>query len=155
MEPWDGHQGFVVRTVLLRAKEFATAKKQPPIITSSADIAKICKWLENTDQEHVCVVCLSGQNTLTAVHDTSAGGINSAFIEARQIARVALLVNSQAVVLVHNHPSGEVTPSEQDIKMTMKVRLSLQCFDIQLLDHIIIGAGKHYSFLDRNLLTIE
>lgn len=153
MSPWSGYTGFVVRTVLLRAAEYRT--KDAPMIHSSADIVKLVAWLRNEPQEHVCVVALGTQNQLLALHDTTAGTAGAAPVTADMIARVALLVGSYAVALVHNHPGGAPTPSQQDIDMTGRAAAALKCLGITLVDHIIIaGPERFVSFLDRGLISL-
>lgn len=153
IEPWNGFQGFVVRTVLLRAKEYAGAKKKAPAIHSSNDVALVCEWLLTQPQEHICVLALSNQNTLMAVHDSTAGTATSSVITGDQIARIALMVGAPAVIMVHNHPSGDPDPSKQDAEITAKVAARLHCYGVDLLDHVIMGINGRFSFRDSGLLT--
>ena len=153
LTPWSGHEGYVVRTVLLRAAEYPKLAGNPAVIRSARDIATLCSWLRSQDQEHVCVVCLGINNELKALHDTSAGTATSSVVEASQVARVALLVGAPAVALVHNHPSGNMTPSQQDITLTNKLHAHLTCIGITLVDHVIVAGREGYtSFLERGLM---
>lgn len=149
-EPFDGYQGFLVRTALIRSNEYSD--KDPPRINSSNDVVQICKYLATEDQENMVVLCVNRANALMAIHRVAIGPANSAGASIHSMVRAALLTGASGIILVHNHPSGSVTPSEDDMNMTISLVQACMCISISVLDHIIIGASgtllKHFSFLD-------
>lgn len=76
------------------------------------------------------------------------GGVSSTVVDSRIIAKYAIETLSSAVILCHNHPSGQLKPSEQDIKLTQKIKQGLTLFDCTVTDHIIITEDSYYSFAD-------
>jgi len=102
--------------------------------------------------ERVRVLHLDARNQLIRDEIMSEGTVDESAIYVREVAKRALEVSSSAVILVHNHPSGNPEPSRQDIHMTQKVAEALGMLGIILHDHIIIGGGEHYSFRGAGLL---
>jgi DNA repair protein RadC len=98
------------------------------------------------------VAYLNRSNTLIERVRISHGGISGTVTDIRLILRKALETYASAIILCHNHPSGNLTPSEQDKQITRKIKESAILFDINLLDHIIAGSGKYYSFADEGLI---
>ena len=80
------------------------------------------------------------------------GTVNQVVIYVREIAKQALLCNATAVIMAHNHPSGETTPSEADIRLTSRVSAGLGTLDMKLLDHIIIADAEYFSFTEEGIL---
>jgi DNA repair protein RadC len=80
------------------------------------------------------------------------GTVNQAVVYPREIVKHCILSNACAVILVHNHPSGHVRPSEQDIRLTRSLSEVCRILDIQLHDHIIMGNGNHYSFREDGMI---
>ncbi len=80
----------------------------------------------------------------------SKGGLTTSVIDVRHALKTALLHEATAIVLLHNHPTGEVSPSANDDAMTAKVKQAAQLLDIRLLDHLITGMGSYYSYADNN-----
>jgi hypothetical protein len=120
---------------------------------SSADVARAMRHLADEVRESLVALFLSAANQVICVDRISTGGLSSTTVEPAEIIRTALLVGARATILCHNHPSGSVDPSPDDHQVTQRVADAAALFDIQLLDHVIIGAhGKHYSFLDAQSL---
>lgn len=97
-------------------------------------------------RERFGVLYLNQQHEMIEYQTLFEGTINQANVHPREIAKLALELNSAAVILAHNHPSGDPTPSEADIHLTQQIHQSLALFDIRTLDHIILGdTGRWYS----------
>lgn len=84
----------------------------------------------------------------------SVGGTKSTSIDVKLIAKGALDLMADGVILSHNHPTGDPTPSQDDLKQTDKVKKALACLDIKLLDHVILGEGKAFSMCEERTFSI-
>ncbi|MCX7861854.1 MAG: DNA repair protein RadC [Bacteroidales bacterium] len=102
--------------------------------------------------EQAWFVTLNNANKLKGYYQLSSGGQTATVIDIRVILKKALYDDATAIILAHNHPSGNLKPSEQDKIITQKLKLAAQQLDIQLLDHIIITQYKYFSFADEGLL---
>lgn len=104
--------------------------------------------LKDKKQEHFYVVYLDNQKKLIEEKLLFMGTINRSLIHPQNIFKEAYLLDATAIICVHNHPSGNVTPSNEDIKITKQLVEIGHLFGIKLLDHIIIGNNKYYSFFE-------
>lgn len=102
--------------------------------------------------EQVRVAFLDAGRQLIRIEVMSTGSVRLAHIYPREIARRSLELNASAVILVHNHPSGEPEPSAEDIEMTERVRQALEAIDVCLLDHLVVARRGHVSFKAREWL---
>lgn len=129
-----------------------------PIIKSSLDAYVILKefFPVNTVglQEHFTVMFMNRSNRVLGLHPLSRGGISSCLVDVRLILSIALKTASTGIVLSHNHPSGNLNPSRQDIDLTAKIKEACKFFDIAVLDHIIISPEErqYFSFSDEGML---
>lgn len=98
--------------------------------------------------ESCFIILLNSANNVTGYAKISQGGICGTIVDKRLICKYAIDALASAVILVHNHPSGNLIPSRDDENLTMATREALKLFDIRLLDHIIITEDKYYSFAD-------
>jgi DNA repair protein RadC len=103
------------------------------------------------DQEHLRVLLLNTKNEVLATQEIYKGSVNSAQVRVAELLRPAVRQNGPSLIMVHNHPSGDPSPSPEDILVTREVRASAQLMDIELLDHVIIGAQKHVSLKEKKL----
>ena len=99
------------------------------------------------DQEHLRVVLLSTKSEVRGIHRVYIGNVNSSIIRVSEVLRPAIRENCPSVIVVHNHPSGDPSPSEEDVAITRKIALGGAMLDIELLDHIIIGGQGGQSFV--------
>lgn len=95
---------------------------------------------------------LNQQNQLIAHETLFAGSISSTEVHPREVVKRALYFNAAAVILAHNHPSGETTPSQADKALTQRLVQTLQLVDIRVPDHLIVGGRQIYSFAEHGLL---
>ena len=97
-------------------------------------------------------VFLNVKNEIIKIDDLFVGTVNESPVYPREIMRKAFIYNAVSIIIVHNHPSGDVTPSRGDILVTEKIKNICDTMDISLLDHIIIGKDKYYSFAEKGIL---
>jgi DNA repair protein RadC len=83
----------------------------------------------------------------------ATGTVNACFIHPREVYRAAITESATGLILIHNHPSGELNPSDEDLSLTKRVMEAGAIVGIRVLDHIIVGPGGHFSFLDAGLLA--
>jgi len=110
------------------------------------------KDLALSDQESLWVIYVNTQNMILGKDMVSLGGVNSAGVDMKILFRRILLNNAVSFFIVHNHPSGEVKPSKQDIELTQNVKQASKLLNLKLLDHIIVGENDYYSFSSNKLL---
>ena len=104
-------------------------------------------------QEEFKVLLLNRANNALGIYSLSKGGISGTIVDVRLLFAVALKCNASGVIICHNHPSGNTTPSEADITLTKKIKKCSELFDITLIDHLIITKDAFYSFSTEGLLT--
>ena len=102
-------------------------------------------------QEHLRVVLLSTKNQVLGVHLVYVGTVNTSLVRAAEVFRPAVRENAPNVIVVHNHPSGDPTPSAQDIDLTQQLRSAAHLLQIDLLDHIVIGHDRVVSMSEQHL----
>lgn len=120
--------------------------------TSDAVAALMRPRLAHLDHEEMWVLALDGQNGLRALRRVAKGGLHGCSVSARDILRAGLVAAASAVVLVHNHPSRDPTPSAEDIAMTRVVAEAGEVIGVPLVDHVIVAGSRHTSLLDLGLL---
>ena len=108
--------------------------------------------LEDCDREKFIALLLDTKNHVVAANTVSIGTVNASLVHPREIFKVALLCNASAVILAHNHPSGNPTPSSEDIDITNRLKKAGEILGIEVLDHIIIGDNTWTSFKEKGLI---
>ncbi|GAB4137668.1 MAG: DNA repair protein RadC [Bacteroidia bacterium] len=122
-------------------------------ISGSMDAWRMIKAdIADLPHEEFWLVLLNRANVVMKKMQISRGGVSATVVDPKIIFRKALEGAASSVILAHNHPSGETKPSEQDIRLTRKIREGAALLEIALLDHIIVGANSYYSFADEGLL---
>lgn len=126
-------------------------------INSSYDAAKLLSdsWDRDTIELHESfkVILLNNSNIVKGIYEVSSGGITGTVVDVRMIFAVALKTLSTAIVIAHNHPSGNLKPSASDKLLTTKIKKASEFLDIKLLDHIIITPNRSFfSFTDESLI---
>lgn len=124
-----------------------------PIIGSSQDAsALLMEKMRYLDREHFTTVLLNTKSIVLGIEEVSIGTLNSSMVHPREVYKNAIKKNANAIILGHNHPSGDCTPSEEDIAITKRLCEAGIIIGIRVLDHIIIGDHKYYSFKENGLL---
>jgi DNA repair protein RadC len=122
-------------------------------IKSPQDAADfVMEDLRYMKKECLRVLLLNVKNMVTDSKDISVGSINSSIVHPREIFIEAIKKSSASIIICHNHPSGDPTPSQEDINITKRVSEAGKIIGIDLLDHVIIGDGKYISMKERNIL---
>lgn len=108
--------------------------------------------LSHLDREHFWVLLLNSKNKLIGEENSAKGTLNQTIVHPRELYKSAIKAGAAAVIVAHNHPSGAVEPSAEDIKVTKRLEEAGKVIGIELLDHIIIGHSGYFSFKEKNLL---
>ncbi len=130
----------------------ATQPEDRPEIRSPQDVDNLLGTeMSLLEQEQVRVILLDARNRVTRVHQVYKGTLNQAQVRIAEVLQPAVRDGCASIVLVHNHPSGDPTPSTQDVVMTAELCKAAGHLDIEVLDHIIIGRGRILSMKDTGL----
>ena len=121
-------------------------------INSPADAYSLLRtYLDGSDREHFVTVLVDTKNKVIGINTVSVGALNTTIVHPREVFKPAILCNAASVLLAHNHPSGDATPSEDDKAVTQRLRDAGTILGITVLDHIIIGEG-YFSFKAQGLI---
>lgn len=129
---------------------------QQPVIKTSEDAYKI--FLKSWDMEKIDfveqfkVLLLTRSNSVLGILNVSSGGVTSTVVDPRVIFSAAIKANACAIILGHNHPSGNLKPSQPDLELTQKIKQGARYFDISVLDHVIVTKEEYFSFADEGVL---
>ncbi|EEH99447.1 DNA repair protein RadC [Clostridium sp. 7_2_43FAA] len=117
-------------------------------ISSPSDAVEIGRsMLDGSDREKLLLCCLNTKNEPTNLNIVSIGSLNSSIVHPREVFKLAILGNSASIILFHNHPSGDTTPSKEDINITERIKEAGKIIGIELIDHIILGDENKYTSL--------
>ena len=135
----------------LYLKESAKEKTQ---ISCTAELLNYCKtMLGGLKDEQFCVIYLDAQNQLIEMETLQEGIVNQAVVYPRQVLENALRQKASAMILVHNHPSGHVKPSDADIRLTKTIQEAARMLEIIVHDHVIIGENRFFSFREEGVMA--
>ena len=141
----------------LKSGRFASMVSEAAVgetVSGAAEVYNITKPLfaQEDDVESIWVLFLNGQNHITAMEKMFTGSVSSSMLYPRELIKRILKHKATAIVLVHNHPAGTTEPSADDLLITKKVMWAVQCIEVLLHDHIIVGAGRYHSMADRGTI---
>lgn len=140
---------FEISRRILSQTKWHSQKK----ITSPSDVAEIfIPLLRDEVKEQFIVVCLSSANKIIRYEKISIGNLNSSVVHSREIFKTAIENNSASIILIHNHPSENPEPSNEDISITKRLVDAGKIMDIPIFDHIIIAGNSYTSFVERRLI---
>lgn len=126
---------------------------QTRTISSPKDAYEMIKeQLEGLDREQFIIACLNTKNEPTNISVVSVGSLNKAIVHPREVFKTAILSNASSIMAFHNHPSGDTTPSDQDIQLTNRLYEAGELLGIKVLDHLIIGDGSFTSLKEKGYL---
>lgn len=121
-------------------------KRRGTSITCPADVAAfLMDEMQLLEKEYFKTMLLDTKNQLISVEDISVGSLNSSIVHPREVFKPAIKRSSASVILVHNHPSGDPTPSREDIQVTNRLMEAGKIIGIEVIDHVIIGNGSYVS----------
>lgn len=143
----------IVAAIELGKRLNGLASAVKPIIRAPQDIADLLMArLRYEPRENFIIVLLSTKNHVLASPTISIGSLNASIVHPREVFRTAINYAAAAVVLVHNHPSGDPTPSREDIALTRKLVDVGKILEIHVLDHLIIGDNKYVSLKEKGII---
>ncbi len=126
--------------------------EERPAVNSPEDGAALVQYeMSALDHEQLWVILLNTRNQLLAIEKLYKGSLNSSMVRIGELFRAAIQRNAAAIILVHNHPSGDPTPSTEDIGLTRAAVQAGKLLDIEVLDHLVIGSGRHVSLKGQGL----
>ena len=140
----------IVSIKMVKESSFLYQTRQ---VLSPKDAYEMIKeQLEGLDREQFIIACLNTKNEPTNITVVSVGSLNKAIVHPREVFKTAILSNAASIMAFHNHPSGETTPSQQDIQLTNRLYEAGELLGIKLLDHLIIGDGTFTSLKEKGYL---
>lgn len=137
-----------------RRRLSAEASKKATIGNSRDCYERILPYIEDMRQEHFIVIYLNQKQAVLKTECVSNGGVTHSIADPKVIFRNAISIGATAIIMAHNHPSGIPSPSPEDRTLTKKFIAAGNLLDIKIVDHIIIGEGRYYSFLDSGQLNL-
>lgn len=121
-------------------------------IRTPADAARLMQIeMAHLDQEHLRAICLDTKNRVQKIVTIYIGSLNSSTVRIGEIFKEAIRLNSAAIIICHNHPSGDPTPSPEAILVTRQIVEAGKLLDVELLDHLVIGHGRYTSMREKGL----
>jgi len=139
-----------ILAVLEIARLNPLAQKESPRISTPRDVYDLMYDLQFLDREHFLVLGLDIKNHVILKNTVSVGNLNSSMAHPREIFKMLIKNSCASVILVHNHPSGDSSPSKEDICLTKKLVGAGELLSIKILDHIIIGHGSFFSMKEKS-----
>lgn len=123
-----------------------------PQITCPADAARLLMpEMSHLEQEHMRVLLLDTRNRVLAIHEVYKGSLNTSMIRVGEVFREAIRRNCAAIIVAHNHPSGDASPSSEDSSVSRELVEAGKLLDIEVLDHLVIGRNQFVSMKERGL----
>ena len=127
--------------------------EQKPVVRSSRDVfALLADEMRLQEKECFKALYLDVKNHVKKVETISVGTLSASLVHPREVFKSAVRDNCAAVIIVHNHPTGDPTPSSHDTETTERIKAAGKVLGIKLLDHIIIGEGRYFSYKDKDLI---
>lgn len=135
-----------------RRRQSEQAESKPQINSSKVAYNLLFPYLQDKVTEEFWIIFLNQNNRVIRVHQLSQGGIAGTVVDTRMVFKEALDCLATGMILSHNHPSGNLSPSQQDIKLTERLADAGKILQISVTDHLIIGNGAYFSFADEGLI---
>jgi len=130
----------------------AESPQERPTINSPADAAALVQFeMSSLEQEHLCVLLLDTRNHILDIVEVYKGSVNSSQVRVGEVFKAAVRRNAPALIVAHNHPSGDPTPSPDDVAVTRAIVQAGKLIDVEVLDHLVIGEGRFVSLKERGL----
>ncbi len=141
------------QTVILRAREILRRHlNKNPVISDWQSLMDYCALTVRGPQERLHVIYLDAKNRVISDEQLGIGTVDHVHVYPREVIKRALILNATALILVHNHPSGDPDPSEADIVMTLTMNSACHHLGLVLHDHVVVGGSTEFSFRERRLL---
>lgn len=136
---------------LLMVKDGGVASSSKRIHTPAEAAQLAMTYLTGLDREHLVVILLDSKNMIIGINTVCIGTLNTAYVSMREVFKPAIVANAAAIFVAHNHPSGDPTPSSEDVHITKQISEAGKLLDIPLLDHIVCGETNWVSLKERGL----
>jgi DNA repair protein RadC len=120
--------------------------------TCSENVFELFRDLTKESKEVFVALHLDTKNRIICYDPVSVGSLSASIVHPREVYKSALLSSAAAILFIHNHPSGDTTPSKEDIEMTKRLKQAGELLGIRVLDHLIFGEEGYYSFANKGLL---
>lgn len=117
----------------------------------AVSVGKSFMHIHEEPEEYMYMICMNTKNKIIGIFEISHGSVNASIVSPREVFQKALLANAVSIILLHNHPSGDPTPSREDIEVTKRINDAGKIVGVQLLDHIIIG-DKYSSLKEKGYM---
>jgi DNA repair protein RadC len=142
----------IIAAIELGRRIASLSPKDHPILSSPESAAKLIQYeMSNLEQEHLRSLMVDTRNRLIKIKDVYCGSLNLSVVRVCEVFREAIRCNAAGILIAHNHPSGDPSPSAEDIHITSEFVRAGNLLDIKVLDHIIIGRGSFCSLRERGL----
>ena len=130
-----------------------TIKADRKVVNACHDVYPILRdYYDRHDREEMLVVLLDAKHKIIGINSVSVGSVTMSLVHPRETFKAAIISNCVAIILAHNHPSGDPTPSQEDHQLTKRLKECGEMIGIPVLDHLVIGDGTYYSFAERGTL---
>jgi DNA repair protein RadC len=141
-------------SLIAAALEFARRRIRPEGLKISfpPDVLPLIRHYGDRKQEHFICISLNGANEVVAHRVVSVGLVNKTQVHPREVFADPITDRASAIIVAHNHPSGELKPSKEDTEITKQMKAAGETLGIKLLDHIIFNQKEYYSFLEKGIL---
>lgn len=145
---------FHLEVVSVRLVKDAPIMSEHPITSPETAVSTLGKYMSEFDREIVCVVNLKNDGTPINCSFVSTGCLSEAMAHPREIFKASILSNAASMILIHNHPSGNLFPSKQDTIITDRMVKNCEIMGINLIDHIIVGGdnSRYFSFREKDMI---
>lgn len=149
------NKGFELKNVAIRMVEHPPFLSDEPVNSPEAAVRVLAKELKDYDREVVCVVNMNAKLIPINASIVSMGILDGSLVHPREMLKTAILSNAASVLMIHNHPSGEVSPSNDDVKITDRMQKVCEMVGIPLTDHVIVSGKEYFSFKENAILPIS
>lgn len=116
-----------------------------PTIRGPADVAQLLTPLQTYDREAFYAIHMDARNGLCGLEQISVGTVNASLVHPREVYKGAFLTNASRIIVAHNHPSGNLSPSQEDLTVTKRLSEAGEILGVPLLDHVVVGGGGYQS----------
>ena len=141
--------GYRVRIALVRETSLRTLPKT--YARTPEDVFRLAQDIADQDREHFAVVLLNTKNRVLGVDVVSVGTLDASLVHPREVLKAAILTNAASVVICHNHPSSDATPSAEDLRISKALKNAGEIMGITVLDHVILTADSYLSLREEGL----
>ena len=142
----------ILAAIELVKRALGKGEETLPIIQSTKDVVAQAVYMRDKTREHLMAIYLNARNEMIFKKPMFIGTLNANLVHPREIFQEALKQNAASVILVHNHPSGDPEPSQDDLEITKRIQEAGKIMGIDVLDHVIITKNKVFSFKEKKLI---